>query len=78
MAEEQLGQERSEQPTAKRLTEARKKGQLLARESNTLLVMLACTSPMAYEWTCDFRHYNHYSEARVQETWKQPNLFPPI
>ena len=27
MAEEQQGQERTEQPTAKRLTEARKKGQ---------------------------------------------------
>ena len=42
MAEEQQGQERSEQPTAKRLTEARKKGQVArSRELNTLLVMLA-------------------------------------
>ncbi|HCJ38762.1 MAG TPA: flagellar biosynthetic protein FlhB, partial [Halieaceae bacterium] len=40
MAEEQTGQERSEQPTAKRLTEARKKGQVArSRELNTLLVM---------------------------------------
>ncbi|MGB0222761.1 MAG: flagellar biosynthesis protein FlhB, partial [Luminiphilus sp.] len=40
--EEQQGQERSEQPTAKRLTEARKKGQVArSRELNTLLVMLA-------------------------------------
>jgi flagellar biosynthesis protein FlhB len=31
MAEEQQGQERTEQPTAKRLTEARKKGQSRAR-----------------------------------------------
>ena len=42
MAEEQQGQERSEQPTAKRLNEARKKGQVArSRELNTLLVMLA-------------------------------------
>ena len=42
MAEEQQGQERTEQPTAKRLTEARKKGQVArSRELNTLLVMLA-------------------------------------
>jgi flagellar biosynthetic protein FlhB len=41
VAEEQTGQERSEQPTAKRLTEARKKGQVArSRELNTLLVML--------------------------------------
>ena len=41
MAEEQTGQERSEQPTAKRLTEARKKGQVArSRELNTLLMML--------------------------------------
>ena len=41
MAEEQTGQERSDQPTAKRLTEARKKGQVArSRELNTLLVML--------------------------------------
>jgi len=42
MAEEQQGQERSEQPTAKRLSEARNKGQVArSRELNTLLVMLA-------------------------------------
>lgn len=42
MAEEQQGQERTEQPTAKRLNEARKKGQVArSRELNTLLVMLA-------------------------------------
>ena len=42
MAEEQQGQERTEQPTAKRLAEARKKGQVArSRELNTLLVMLA-------------------------------------
>ena len=41
MAEEQTGQERSEQPTTKRLSEARKKGQVArSRELNTLLVML--------------------------------------
>ena len=41
MAEEQTGQERSEEPTAKRLSEARKKGQVArSRELNTLLVML--------------------------------------
>ena len=46
MAEEQQGQERSEQPTAKRLSEARKKGQVArSRELNTLLVML--TSALA-------------------------------
>jgi flagellar biosynthetic protein FlhB len=42
VAEEQQGQERTEQPTAKRLSEARKKGQVArSRELNTLLVMLA-------------------------------------
>ena len=42
MAEEQQGQERTEEPTAKRLTEARKKGQVArSRELNTLVVMLA-------------------------------------
>ena len=42
MAEEQQGHERSEQPTAKRLSEARNKGQVArSRELNTLLVMLA-------------------------------------
>jgi len=41
VAEEQTGQERSEEPTAKRLSEARKKGQVArSRELNTLLVML--------------------------------------
>ena len=47
MAEEQQGQERSEQPTAKRLTEARKKGQVArSRELNTLLVMLASATAL--------------------------------
>ena len=42
MAEEQLGQERSEQPTSKRLDESRKKGQVArSRELNMLFVMLA-------------------------------------
>ena len=42
MAEEQQGQERSEQPTSKRLDESRKKGQVArSRELNMLLVMLA-------------------------------------
>ena len=45
MAEEQLGQERTEQPTAKRLTEARKESVARSRELNTLLVML--TSALA-------------------------------
>jgi len=46
VAEEQQGQERSEQPTAKRLSVARKKGQVArSRELNTLLVML--TSALA-------------------------------
>ena len=48
MAEEQQGQERTEQPTAKRLTEARKKGQVArSRELNTLLVMLASAVALA-------------------------------
>ena len=42
MAEEQQGQERSEQPTGKRLEEARKKGQVArSRELNMLFVMIA-------------------------------------
>ena len=41
MAEEQLGQERSEQPTSKRLDEARNKGQVArSRELNTFLVVV--------------------------------------
>ena len=41
MAEEQLGQERSEEPTSKRLDEARKKGQVArSRELNTFLVVV--------------------------------------
>ena len=41
MAEEQHGQERSEQPTSKRLDEARKKGQVArSRELNTFLVVV--------------------------------------
>jgi flagellar biosynthetic protein FlhB len=42
VSEEQSGQERSEQPTSKRLDESRKKGQVArSRELNMLLVMLA-------------------------------------
>ena len=41
MAEEQLGQERSEEFTSKRLDEARKKGQVArSRELNTFLVVV--------------------------------------
>ena len=41
MSEEQLGQERSEEPTGKRLDEARKKGQVArSRELNTFLVVV--------------------------------------
>ena len=41
MAEEQLGQERSEEPTSKRLDEARKKGQVArSQELNTFLVVV--------------------------------------
>jgi flagellar biosynthetic protein FlhB len=48
MAEEQLGQERSEQPTNKRLTEARKKGQVArSRELNTFLVTVG---GLAFLW----------------------------
>ena len=48
MAEEQLGQERSEQPTSKRLEEARKKGQVArSRELNTFLVVVGS---MAFIW----------------------------
>ena len=41
MAEEQLGQERSEQPTSKRLEEARKKGQV-ARVARIKYVSCCC------------------------------------
>ena len=48
MAEEQLGQERSEQPTSKRLDEARKKGQVArSRELNTFLVV---AGGLAFIW----------------------------
>ena len=48
MAEEQLGQERSEQPTGKRLDEARKKGQVArSRELNTFLVVVG---GLAFLW----------------------------
>ena len=48
MAEEQLGQERSEQPTSKRLDEARKKGQVArSRELNTFLVVVGS---LAFLW----------------------------
>lgn len=43
MAEEQTGQERTEEPTERRLSEARKKGQVpRSRELNTLMVLLTC------------------------------------
>lgn len=42
MAEEQTGQERTEQPTERRLQEARRKGQVpRSRELNTLMVLLS-------------------------------------
>jgi len=48
LAEEQLGQERSEQPTGKRLDEARKKGQVArSRELNTFLVVVG---GLAFLW----------------------------
>jgi flagellar biosynthetic protein FlhB len=48
MAEEQLGQERSEDPTGKRLEEARKKGQVArSRELNTFLVVVG---GLAFLW----------------------------
>ena len=41
MAEEQTGQERTEQPTERRLQEARKKGQVpRSRELNTMLSLI--------------------------------------
>ena len=41
MAEEQTGQERTEQPTERRLQEARKKGQVpRSKELNTMLSLL--------------------------------------
>jgi flagellar biosynthetic protein FlhB len=44
MAEQDSGQERTEQPTPKRLEDARKNGQILrAREFNTLVMMLAAS-----------------------------------
>ena len=43
MAEEQTGQERTEDPTSKRLQQAREKGQVArSRELNTLLMLLPC------------------------------------
>jgi flagellar biosynthesis protein FlhB len=43
VAEEQTGQERTEEPTAKRLQQAREKGQVArSRELNTLLMLLPC------------------------------------
>ena len=48
MAEEQLGQERSEEPTSKRLEEARNKGQVArSRELNTFLVVVG---GLAFIW----------------------------
>lgn len=47
MAEEDTGQERSEQPTAKRLDDARKKGQVpRSRELNTMMVMMVAALGM--------------------------------
>ena len=44
MAENENGAEKSEQPTEKRLADARKKGQIArSKELNTLIVMLAGT-----------------------------------
>jgi len=43
VAEEQTGQERTEEPTARRLQQAREKGQVArSRELNTLLMLLPC------------------------------------
>ncbi len=43
MAEEQTGQERTEEPTTRRLQQAREKGQVArSRELNTLLMLLPC------------------------------------
>jgi len=43
MAEEQTGQERTEEPTTRRLEQAREKGQVArSRELNTLLMLLPC------------------------------------
>ncbi|EXJ16882.1 flagellar biosynthesis protein FlhB [Imhoffiella purpurea] len=47
MAENENGQERSEQPTAKRLRESREKGQIArSREFNTVVVLLAGASSL--------------------------------
>ena len=44
MAEEETGQERTEQPTPKRQEDAKKKGQIArSREFNTMAVMLVST-----------------------------------
>jgi flagellar biosynthetic protein FlhB len=45
VAEEQTGQERTEEPTERRLSEARKKGQVpRSQELNVLLVLLSCAA----------------------------------
>ena len=47
MAEEQTGQERTEQPTERRLQEARRKGQVpRSRELNTLMVLLSSAAAL--------------------------------
>jgi len=50
VAEEQTGQERTEQPTERRLQEARKKGQVpRSKELNTMLsLLLASISLLAF------------------------------
>jgi len=49
MAEQETGQERTEQPTPKRLDDARKKGQVLrSRELNTLLSMIGASAALLF------------------------------
>ena len=56
MAEEQSGQERSEQPTSKRLDESRKKGQVArSSELNMLLVCLRVYYFYGARWLDDRR-----------------------
>ena len=80
MAEEQQGQERSEQPTAKRLTEARKKGQVArSRELNTFIGYVGkCSGPLVNEWTAISGITTIMSEALspAGDLLKQPELIP--
>ncbi len=49
MAEESSGQEKTEQPTAKRLSEAREKGQVpRSREFTTVIVLIASAVAMLF------------------------------